>query len=67
MASIANLVEGLEIIAKTASQGRRATIWQAVGDIIWAPECSPSTEDAERLKELGWYVCSRTGLWVIDI
>ena len=74
MASVAELVEGLEILAKTASvprglaeagetDTRMASIGGASHDIIWGPESSPSEEDVKRLEELGWHFCSENEVW----
>ena len=74
MASIAELVEGLEILAKTASvprglaetgetDTRTASIGGASHDTIWGPESNPSEEDVKRLEALGWHVCSETECW----
>ena len=74
MASIAEVVEGLEILAKTANVPRglaekgetdkkTAHIGGASHDIIWGPESNPSPEDIERLDELGWHFCSENDVW----
>lgn len=74
MASVAQVVEGLEILAKTASvprglsengetDTRTAHLGGADHDIIWGPEADPSDEDKTRLEELGWHVDSESGLW----
>lgn len=66
MASVAQVVEGLEILAKTASvplglaeQGetdtRTAHLGGAEHDVIWGPQADPSAEDRRRLEELGWH------------
>ncbi len=74
MAQINEVIEGLEILAKTASvpaglaekgetDTRTAMLSGASHDIIWGPVCDPSEEDIKRLDELGWHLCSETGLW----
>lgn len=74
MASIAEVVEGLEILAKTASvpiglaeQGetdrRTAHIGGANHDIIWGPNAEPSEEDQARLEELGWHFDEESNCW----
>ena len=74
MASIRSIIEGLEILAKTAqvpkglaekgeTDTRMAHISGAEHDIIFGPECEPTQEEASRLEELGWHLCSETGLW----
>ena len=74
MASIREVVEGLEILAKTAAvpaylaeQGqtdrREADLGGADRDIIWGPESDPSDEDKERLDELGWHFDDKAGCW----
>lgn len=74
MASIAEVVEGLEILAKTASvpaglaeQGetdtRTAHVGGAEHDILYGPEADPSAEDVERLEELGWHRDSEVSCW----
>jgi len=66
MASIKDVIEGLEILAKTAAvpvflaeQGstdrREAHFGGASEDIIWGPKADPSEEDRARLEELGWF------------
>lgn len=74
MASIAEVVEGLEILAKTASvprglvdkgetDRRTAHLGGADHDIIWGPEADPSDDDKKRLGELGWHFCSENEVW----
>ena len=74
MASISEVVEGLEILAKTAkvpaglaekgeTDTRTAHIGGANHDIIYGPDCDPSPEDIKRLEELGWHVDSDTDCW----
>lgn len=71
MASIAELVEGLEILSKTAkipkglaekgeTDRRTAQVGGADHDIVYGPELEtePSAEDIERLEELGWHQSS---------
>ena len=74
MAQINEVIEGLEILAKTASvprglaengetDTRTAMIGGAGHDIIWGPESNPSPEDITRLDELGWHFCSENEAW----
>ena len=74
MASIREVVEGLEILAKTAEvpvylaeQGqtdrREASLGGAGRDIIYGPEADPSDEDKERLDELGWHFDDEADCW----
>ena len=74
MASIREVVEGLEILAKTAEvpaylaeQGqtdrREADLGGADHDIIWGPDADPSDEDKERLDELGWHFDDELDCW----
>lgn len=74
MASIKSIVEGLEILAKTAkvpaglaedveTDRRTAHIGGADHDIIWGPEADPSVEDIERLEALGWHFSSECQVW----
>jgi len=74
MASIREVVEGLEILAKTAEvpaglaeQGhtdrREADLGGAEHDIIFGPEADPSEEDKERLDELGWHFDDEADCW----
>ena len=74
MASVKEVVEGLEILAKTASvpaglaeQGetdtRTAQLNGAGHDIICGPDADPSAEDTERLEELGWHFSSELECW----
>ena len=74
MASVAQVVEGLEILAKTASvpaglaesgetDTRTAHIGGAEHDILFGPEADPSVEDRNRLEELGWHYDSEVDCW----
>jgi hypothetical protein len=74
MASIKNVIEGLEILAKTAAvpvflaeQGstdrREVHLGGADHDGIWGPKADPSEEDKARLKELGWRFDNESGCW----
>lgn len=74
MASIAEVVEGLEILAKTATvpvglaeKGetdiRTAQLAGADHDIIWGPDADPSEEDKKRLDELGWHFDDEAECW----
>jgi hypothetical protein len=74
MASIKDVIEGLEILAKTATvpvflaeQGstdrRQAHLGGASHDVIWGPEADPSDEDKARLDELGWFFDDGLDCW----
>ncbi len=74
MASIKDVIEGLEILAKTAAvpvflaeQGstdrRQAHLGGAYDDIILGPEADPSEEDKARLDEIGWYFDDDSDCW----
>lgn len=74
MASVAEVVEGLEILAKTASvptglaeKGETDTRTAELGgtgyDVIWGPKADPSDDDKTRLKELGWVFLNGPGCW----
>ncbi len=74
MASIKDVIEGLEILAKTAAvpvwlaeQGstdrRQAHLGGASHDVIWGPEADPSEEDKTRLDELGWFFDGEVDRW----
>jgi hypothetical protein len=74
MASIKDVVEGLEILAKTAkvpvflaeqgsSDRRLAHLGGASHDVIWGPEADPSEEDEARLDELGWHFNNESDCW----
>ena len=74
MASIKEVVEGLEILAKTAvvpvylAEQGQADSWEAeLGgadhDIIWGPDADPSEEDRARLDELGWHFDDESDCW----
>lgn len=78
MASVAEVAEGLEILAKTArvprglaeqgeTDGRTAYIGGAEHDIIWGPDASPSDEDSTRLQEIGWHFDKETESWAIFV
>jgi hypothetical protein len=66
MASVAQVVEGLEILSKTATvppglaetgetDTRTAHLGGAEHDILYGPQADPSLEDRQRLAELGWH------------
>ena len=74
MASIAEVVEGLEILAKTASvplglaekgenDRRTAHFGGADHDVIWGPDADPSDEDKARLEQLGWHFDEELDCW----
>ena len=78
MSQTSEIVEGLEILAKTSSvpkglaekgetDTRTAHVGGASHDILWGPEASPSPNDIERLKELGWHFCSENEVWSIFV
>jgi len=74
MASVAQVVEGLEILAKTAdvprglaedgeTDTRTAHLGGAEHDILWGPQANPSEEDKQRLEELGWHYDVESNGW----
>ena len=74
MASVKDVIEGLEILAKTAEvpigpaeQGstdrRQAHLGGASHDVIWGPDADPSEEDKDRLEELGWFFDDESDCW----
>jgi hypothetical protein len=74
MASIKDVIEGLQILAKTAAvpiflaehgstDRRQAHLGGASHDVIWGPEANPSEEDKTRLDELGWHFDNESGCW----
>jgi hypothetical protein len=74
MASIADVVEGLEILAKTAklpeglrekgeTDRRQSLLGGANHDIIYGPDADPSDEDKTRLEELGWHFDEDSDCW----
>jgi hypothetical protein len=78
MASIAEVVEGLEILAKTASvplglaekgenDRRTAHLGGADHDVIWGPDADPSDEDKTRLEQLGWHFDEELDCWSLFV
>lgn len=78
MASVAEVVEGLEILAKTAivpaglaekgeTDTRTSQLGGADHDIIYGPESDPSQEDIARLDELGWHFDSDADGWAVFV
>lgn len=74
MASIKEVVKGLEILAKTAevppglaergeTDRREAMLGGADNGIIYGPEADPSDEDKARLDELGWHFDDEVECW----
>lgn len=74
MASIAEVVEGLEILSKTANvprglaedgvtDRRTAHLGGAEHDILLGPQADPCVEDRNRLDELGWHYDSEFECW----
>lgn len=74
MATIRDIVEGLEILAKTATvppglaekgetDRRTAHLAGADHDILFGPECNPTEKDVESLKQLGWHFDEDEYLW----
>jgi hypothetical protein len=74
MASIKDVIEGLEILAKTATvpvflaeQGstdrREAHLIGADRGIVYGPESDPSQEDKTKLDELGWFFDDESDCW----
>ena len=73
MATIAEVVEGLQILAKTAeiprglaekgvTDGMQALV-DTHNKILIGPCAAPSKEDEERLVELGWLYSRVRGCW----
>jgi hypothetical protein len=78
MTSIAEIVDGLEILAKTArvpaglaEQGvtdkRTATVSGAGYDILIGPIAEPSSKDQNMLSALGWHYDSEFDCWCIFV
>ena len=78
MVSVANVVEGLEILARTASvpkglaengetDTRTAELVGAGYDVIWGPEADPSDADKQRLEELGWVFLNQPNCWSLFV
>lgn len=74
MASVAEIVEGLEILAKTATvpaglaaegvtDTRAASVGGAEHDILYGPDSDPAPEDIARLQELGWHFDAEVSCW----
>lgn len=74
MATIAEIVEGLQILAKTAkipeglaekgvSDGMQAFV-ETDHEILLGPHASPSKEDVRKLIELGWFYSDERECWV---
>ena len=74
MASIAEVVEGLEILAKTSSvpaglaekgvTDTRTAFVNAQHEIIYGPlSANPSKEDQERLCAAGWHFDTEAEVW----
>lgn len=77
MATIAEVVEGLEILAKTAripkaliqkgeTDGRQASISVDHG-IIYGPDANPNNEDKYQLEKLGWFFDIYIERWTLHI
>ena len=77
MATIAEVVEGLEILAKTAripklltqkgeTDGRQVSISGDHG-IIYGPEANPNNEDKYQLEKLGWFFDIYIERWALHI
>ena len=73
MASIREVIEGLQILAKTAeipaglrdegeTDGMTGFV-EAGHDIIWGPTADPTSDDIMRLKELGWHFDDESDCW----
>ena len=75
MASIANVVAGLEILAKTARvpaglaaagvTDRRQAHVETDHDIIFLPSADPSPEDQKELEKLGWFLSEEFDCWAM--
>lgn len=74
MATIAEVVEGLQILAKTAeiprglaekgvTDGMQALV-ETDHEILLGPDASPSKEDVGRLIGLGWFYSADRECWV---
>ena len=74
MASVREIVDGLEILALTAkvpaglaekgeTDKRTASVSGAGHDIIYGPRSSPSIENQHILTELGWHFDTDQELW----
>lgn len=63
MALIREIVDGLEILAKTSRRGRDEHLGGAEHDIMFGPESEPTTDDMRKLEELGWHYDEEVGLW----
>ena len=74
MASIKDIIEGLQILAKTAeiplglaeqgvTDGRQSHLGGADHDIIWGPKTDPNEQDKARLNELGWHFDYEADCW----
>lgn len=78
MAKIADIVAGLEILAKTAripkalaakgeTDGRQVHIHPIDHYIINGPIANPSDEDKDQLRKLGWHFDPATELWSLYV
>jgi len=78
MASVKQLVDGLEILAKTASvpaglaeQGvtdvREAEINGASHDVVCGPDADPDESQVVRLEELGWHFDDEYDCWSLFV
>lgn len=76
MATIAEVVEGLQILAKTAeiprglaekgvTDGMQAFV-EAEHEVLYGPNASPSEEDKVGLVKLGWFFDDERDGWCID-
>ena len=74
MAQLKDVIEGLEILAKTATvppglaekgetDTRTAMLGGASHDIIWGPEADPSPADIVQLESLGWHFSEENDVW----
>ena len=55
MATIDEMIGGLQILKKYCDKGGQECIGGADHDILWGAMCEVSEEDAKRLDELGWH------------
>ena len=65
MASVNEIVKGLQILAKYSTDGEEGHLGGADHDIIYGPPMSKdvSPEDATELEALGWHLDLDYGQW----
>lgn len=78
MAQIKEVIEGLEILAKTAfvpmglaeegeTDTRTAHLGGAGYDVIYGPDAEPSDSDCARLVEIGWHFDEERETWCLFV